>query len=106
MKQRTVKFELDLASPAALTVAQKAEIKALKARPDSNIDYSDIPPLADSFWKHAVRNPLYRPTKSSTTVRIDSDVLHWLRASGKGYQTRINTILRREMMVALKSAAK
>ena len=49
------------------------------------MDYGDIPPLDDAFWKNAVRNPLYRPTKTSTTVRLDTDVLLWLRSQGKGY---------------------
>jgi uncharacterized protein (DUF4415 family) len=104
MKKRTVNYEMDLAHPPALTKAQKAELKALKAKPDSAIDYSDIPPLNDTFWKNAVRNPFYRPKKTSTTVRIDSDVLLWLRAHGKGYQSRINAILRREMLTSIKSA--
>jgi uncharacterized protein (DUF4415 family) len=38
-------------------------------------------------------------------VRIDSDVLHWLRAQGRGYQSRINAILRREMLDSLQSAS-
>ncbi|HEX6494241.1 MAG TPA: BrnA antitoxin family protein [Acidobacteriaceae bacterium] len=105
MKKRMVKYEIDLSRPPALTPAQKAELKALKAKPESAIDYSDIPPLDDAFWKNALRNPFYRPTKASTTVRIDSDVLHWLRAYGKGYQSRINAILRREMLASLKSTA-
>ena len=75
----------------------------LKAMPDKDIDTSDIPPLTDAFFQNAVRNPFYRPTKTSTTVRIDSDVLAWLRAQGKGYQSRLNAILRREMMSTLKS---
>lgn len=103
MKKKTVRYELDVASPPALTARQKAEIKRLAAKPDSEIDYSDIPPLEDAFWKRAVRNPLYRPTKTSTTVRIDSDVLLWLRGQGKGYQSRINAILRREMLAALRA---
>ena len=98
MKKRTVKYEIDLANPTALTAAQKAELKALAAKPESKIDCSDIPPLQEDFWKKAVRNPFYRPTKTSTTVRIDSDVLHWLRSHGKGYQSRINAILRSEML--------
>lgn len=49
-----------------------------------------------------MRNPFYRPTKTSTTVRIDSDVLMWLRSQGPGYQSRINAILRREMLASLK----
>ena len=101
MKKKRVKHEIDLSSPPALTSAQKAALKALRDRPEREIDYSDIPPLQEDFWKNAVRNPFYRPTKTSTTVRIDSDVLHWLRAQGKGYQSRINAILRREMLASL-----
>ncbi len=102
MKKKTIQYEIDLSNPPALTAAQKAELKALRAKPESEIDYSDIPPLKEDFWKKAVRNPFYRPTKASTTVRIDSDVLHWLRAHGKGYQSRINAILRREMLESFK----
>ena len=105
MKKQEVQYEIDLANPPALTAAQKAELTAIKAKPDSEIDYSDIPPLGDAFWKNAVRNPFYRPTKTSTTVRIDSDVLLWLRAHGKGYQSRINAILRREMLASLRGTA-
>jgi len=101
MKKKTVKNKIDLSHPPALTGAQKSELKALQAKPESEIDYTDIPPLQEDFWKKAVRNPFYRPTKTSTTVRIDSDVLHWLRAQGDGYQSRINAILRREMLAAL-----
>jgi uncharacterized protein (DUF4415 family) len=104
MKKRIVNYEMNLAHPPALTKAQKTELKALKAKPESTIDYTDIPPLSDTFWKNAVRNPFYRPKKTSTTVRIDSDILLWLRAYGKGYQSRINAILRREMLTSIKSA--
>lgn len=102
MKTRLVSRYVDLANPPPLTEAQKAKLEALAAIPDEAIDYSDIPPLTEAFWENAVRNPFYRPTKTSTTVRIDSDVLAWLRAQGRGYQTRINAILRREMLAALK----
>ena len=102
MKKRIVKYEIDLSNLPALTAAQKAELKALRAKPESEIDYSDIPPLQTDFWKKAVRNPFYRPTKTSTTVRIDSDVLYWLRSHSKGYQTRINAILHREMLASLR----
>jgi uncharacterized protein (DUF4415 family) len=102
MKSKLARTSIDLANPPALTAAQRAELDALDAVPDSEIDYSDIPPLDETFWKNAVRNPFYRPTKTSTTVRIDSDVLRWLRSQGKGYQSRINAILRREMLTSLK----
>jgi uncharacterized protein (DUF4415 family) len=99
---KTVKFELDLTSPPPLTDTQKAELEALKTMPDEEIDYSDIPPLGDEFWKNAMRNPFYRPTKTLTTVRLDSDVLMWLKSKGKGYQTRMNAILRDAMLKELK----
>ena len=98
---KTIRYEVDLNNPPPLTEKQKAELKALSEMPDSEIDFSDIPPLDDTFWKNAVRNPFYRPTKSSTTVRLDSDVLAWLKSQGKGYQTRINTILREAMLRSL-----
>jgi len=100
--KKMIQYEVDLANPRALTPTQKAELRALDAMPEKEIDYSDIPPLGASFWKNAVRNPYYRPTKTSTTVRIDSDVLLWLRSQGKGYQSKINAILRREMLSSLK----
>jgi len=78
------------------TNARRAAAKrSLKGSPpDSQIDTSDIPPLTDEFFRRAVRNPFYRPVKQSTTVRIDADVLAWLKAQGPGYQTRINSLLR------------
>ncbi|TWB54558.1 uncharacterized protein (DUF4415 family) [Nitrospirillum viridazoti] len=86
-----------------LTEEEKAQLQALAERPDSEIDTSDIPELTEEFWKNAVRGRFYKPTKTSTTVRIDSDVLAWLRSQGKGYQSRINAILRREMLASLKN---
>jgi uncharacterized protein (DUF4415 family) len=84
-----------------LTKAQRAEIEALKKMRDEDIDYSDIPPLSSEFWKNAkpLRDShLYKPRKESTTVRLDSDILAWLKSAGPGYQTRINSILRRVML--------
>ena len=40
----------------------------------------------------------YRPIKKQITARVDADVLAWLKSQGKGYQSRINAILRREML--------
>ena len=104
MKTQMVRYTVDLDNLPPLTADQKAEIAALAARPESEINYSDIPELTDEFFKNAIRNPFYKPTKTSTTVRIDSDVLHWLRSQGKGYQSRINAILRREMLHEIESA--
>jgi len=81
-----------------LTAAEKAELRALAALPDSEIDYSDIPPLDETFWARAVPNPFFKPVKTATSVRIDADVLAWLKSQGKGYQTRLNQILREAML--------
>lgn len=103
MSRKIVRHEVDPANPAPLTAEQKAELAALAALPDRDVDVSDVPPLTEAFWQNAVRNPFYKPTKTSTTVRIDSDVLAWLRGQGKGYQSRLNAILRRAMLASLKS---
>ena len=50
----------------------------------SRIDYSDIPPLGDEFFAQAKR--AWPPTKQQLTVRLDTDVLAWLKQSGRGYQ--------------------
>ena len=98
---KIIKREVDLANPPALSAEQAARLARLAKRPDSDIDYSDIPALDYDFWKTAVRNPLYKPTKQSTTVRVDADVLIWLKSQGRGYQTKINAILRDAMVRAL-----
>jgi uncharacterized protein (DUF4415 family) len=97
----TVRYEVDLNHLPPLTDEQQAELKALSEQPDSAIDYSDIPALDEAFWKQAVRNPFYKPVKTSTTVRLDADVLAWLKSQGKGYQTRLNAILREAMLRSL-----
>lgn len=95
---------IDLAHLPPLTSQQQAELAALAAMPDSAIDTNDIAPLTDAFWKQAMRNPFYKPTKKITTVRIDADVLMWLKSQGKGYQTRINAVLRESMLRELHKA--
>lgn len=64
-----------LTSNQALTEQQQIEIAALNAMPDETIDFSDIPPLTESFWQNATRNPLYKPKKTKASIRIDSDIL-------------------------------
>ncbi len=84
------------------TPADKKRLAAVAARPDSEIDYSDIPPLDEKFWKNAVPNPFYRPVKKQITLRIDADILAWLRAQApEGYQSRLNAVLRKAMLQEL-----
>ncbi len=66
-----------------MTPARKRRLAELAARPDSEIDLSEIPPLKAAFWNNAVRNPFYRPIKQQLTVRLDADVIAWLRRQGK-----------------------
>jgi len=69
-----------------------AEIEAIR---DEDIDYSDIPEADENFWKNAkLRMP---EPKKGIYVRLDTDVLEWLKASGPGYQTRMNAMLRAMM---------
>jgi uncharacterized protein (DUF4415 family) len=84
-------------SDSPLAPARRRELKRLADRPDSEVDLSDIPELDDKFWKNAIRNPYYRPVKQQLTVRLDADVVAWLRRQGKGYQTRMNSVLREAM---------
>jgi len=77
---------------------QLKELRALAALPDDKIDLSDIPEVRD--WSNAVVGRFYRPIKKSLTIRLDADVLAWLKASGRGYQTRINRLLRVAMIEA------
>ena len=76
----------------------RQELAALAAMPESSIDFSDLPPSQASDWVGAERGKFYRPLKQQLTVRIDADVMEWLKRPGKGYQTRLNAILREAML--------
>ncbi|MGA2022155.1 MAG: BrnA antitoxin family protein [Candidatus Sulfotelmatobacter sp.] len=71
------------------------DLKQLRALRDTDIDFSDIPKLGKSFWK-AARLVMPEP-KDRLTIRVDHDVVQWLKKNGRGYQTRINAILRSYM---------
>ena len=62
------------------------------AMSDEDIDYSDIPELDDDFFRTA--QVVFPPEKKQLTLRLDADVLEWMKAQGKGYQSRINAVLR------------
>ena len=61
---------------------------------DNDPDCRTLPP---EQWANAKRGQFFRPVKKPVTVRIDADILAWLQASGEGYQTRMNQILRERM---------
>jgi uncharacterized protein (DUF4415 family) len=75
-----------------LTPKLQAELEALAALPDSDIDTTEMPPITD--WSNAVRGPFYRPIKRPLSLRVDADVLDWFQRQGQGYQTRMNSALR------------
>src|ERR1700692_79829 len=70
------------------------QIEALGRRPESEIDFSDIPEITPEMWWHATRGNPYLRKKEQLTVRLDADVLAWLKGLGKGYQTKLNALLR------------
>lgn len=89
-KRNTAKpYRLDPANPRKLTAAEKRRLEGLP------IDYSDIEPLGEEFFRQAARD--IPPAKEQLTIRLDGDVLKWLRSTGRGYHTRINRILRAAM---------
>jgi uncharacterized protein (DUF4415 family) len=74
--------------------------KYLASETDKGIDLSDIPKLGPDFWRKAtLRMP---QKKESITLRLDRDVVMWFRSLGRGYQTRINAVLRSYAQAARK----
>ena len=81
-----------------LTPRQREQLEALAKLPDDQIDTSDAPVLPESAWKNAVRGRFYRPIKKHISLRLDADVIDWLKKDGEGYQTRANQMLRERML--------
>jgi uncharacterized protein (DUF4415 family) len=79
-----------------LSAEKRKELQKLAAKPDREIDLSDIPEIRQ-IPSDAVIGRFYRPKKTPVTIRLDVDVVVWLKATGEGYQTRINTYLRQLM---------
>jgi|HubBroStandDraft_6_1064221.scaffolds.fasta_scaffold267883_2 uncharacterized protein (DUF4415 family) len=71
------------------------ELAALVRLRDEDIDTSEIPEVRD--WSKAVVGKFYRPIKEPVTLRLDADVVAWVKSEGPGYQTRINSMLRTAM---------
>ena len=70
----------------------KSDLARIDRMREADIDYSDIAPLDKTFLKKAT--VAWPPVKQQLTIRLDADVLDWLKGHGRGYQTRINRILR------------
>ena len=98
-----VHFEFDPDNPPPLTPEQEERLRALAAMPDDQIDFSDIPPLDEEFWRRALVNPDFYPP-----VKMDRRVIEWFQehSTGKGdMMMKINHVLL-DHIAAQKKAAK
>jgi uncharacterized protein (DUF4415 family) len=79
----------------------RTDWKRVRALKDNQIDFSDTPELTPEMFARAVvrRGLKPAPRKAQLTIRLDSDVLEWYKKQGRGYQTRINALLRAYMQV-------
>ena len=102
MTKPAAQSDIDRTNPFQLAAARAGKRAEAKANPEVESSANRTP--GDAISRDAALNSLYRPKKASTTVRIDADVMLWLRAGGKGYQSRINEILRHAMIASLHSA--
>lgn len=96
MSKKSANHTLDMLPP--LTEKQRQHLDTLASQPDDQTDLSDMPELTDAQLAEMKPAAHYRPIKKQITARVDADVLAWLKSQGKGYQSRINAILRREML--------
>lgn len=80
---------------------RRRELQTIAALPDESIDTTDIPELNEEQMRQAIRGRMYRPVKKPVTIRLDADVIEWLKQQGPGYQTKANRILRMQMLRAL-----
>lgn len=76
--------------PKQMTLAERIREANRNAVPDSEIDFSDIPDIT----AEEIEALMALPAKQSISIRLDEDVLEWLKSYGPGYQTRINMLLR------------
>ena len=76
--------------------ASKTDWPRVRAMRDSDIDLTEIPEMTAKDFARAILRVGLKPAppKAAISLRLDADVLEWLKAQGPGYQTRINAILR------------
>lgn len=94
-KKLVVEKVTDIDNLPALSKKQEDMFAKLK---DRAVDTSDIPELSEDFWKNLQIGVFYRPVKKHISVKLDADIIAWLKKDGKGYQTRMNAMLR-ELMI-------
>jgi len=89
--------------PRTSTIKITDEIRKAYEERDKSLDNADpdAPVMPPEFWANATIGRFYRPVKTPVSIRIDSDVLRWLKSKGEGHLTRINEILREHMTAEL-----
>ncbi len=87
-----VKLTLDLKNLPPLTEQERAQLEAVAAMPDEQIDYSDAPYLPNAVWMKAAEQLPHN--KKQITLRIDAEVLEFFKHTGTRYQSRMNAVLR------------
>ena len=89
------------------TSTKTNSVKRLKISEETRLAYGkrdrqldndpDAPQLSPDYWNKAVIGKYYRPLKTQISLRIDNEVLDWLKSKGEGHLSRINEILRERM---------
>ena len=87
-----VTYRLDPDKPPALTVEERQAWKELQTMRDEDIDLSNIPEQTGGGWRR-VSELVPAENKQQITLRLDTDVLQFFRATGRRYQSRINAAL-------------
>jgi uncharacterized protein (DUF4415 family) len=82
--------------------ARKRDIARIAGKTDATIDFSEMPEVVD--WTGAEVGRFYRPAKRPVTIRLDGDVIDWLKSYGSGYQTKANLLLRHAMETSRRRA--
>ena len=78
-----------------MIIVMTKQQREIAAKPDAEIDLSEMPEVID--WSEAEVGKFYRPPKRPVTMRLDADVVEWLKSYGPGYQTKANMLLRHAM---------
>jgi len=87
-----------------LAAARKRDIANITTKTDATIDFADMPEVLD--WSGAEIGRFYRPAKRPVTMRLDDDVISWLKSYGRGYQTKANLLLRHAMESSRQTSTK
>lgn len=75
-----------------MNASTKTDFKRLSKLTDEEIDYSDIEMSDEEFWKDA--EVIFPSKKIHLSIRLDDDIVSWFKRFGRGYQTKINSVLR------------